>query len=50
MSTPKPNVKRGIIITPPPKPVRDPINPANKAPAKRIAIKVNIVSLIFVYL
>lgn len=30
-----------MIITPPPKPVRDPTNPAKKAPSKTIIVNSN---------
>jgi hypothetical protein len=42
MSIPNPIVNSGTITTPPPSPVSEPINPANKAPAKSMAKKVTI--------
>jgi hypothetical protein len=34
----KTKCNKGIMITPPPNPVREPINPAGMAPIKRIMI------------
>lgn len=39
ISTPKPNVSSGIIITPPPKPVKDPNKPAANELLKIIKVK-----------